>query len=83
MPSLTKCLVMGPRVPRWIWQAAVFGHSSIPLAAKTVEELGTKTGAWTTDVSYDSPVIAAENLKKVRGFADKWFDTRTMGMRAE
>ena len=39
-------------------------HSCIPLAAKTVEALGTKTGAWTTTVTYDSAAITAENLKQ-------------------
>jgi type 1 glutamine amidotransferase len=41
-----------------------FVHSSIPLAAKTVEELGSKTGAWATDVTYESSGITAENLKQ-------------------
>jgi type 1 glutamine amidotransferase len=39
-------------------------HSSIPIAAKTMEELGKKTGAWTATVSYDRAVITAENLKQ-------------------
>ena len=33
---------------------AGFAHSSRPLAAKTIEEMGKKTGAWTTDISYDA-----------------------------
>jgi type 1 glutamine amidotransferase len=37
-------------------------HSSIPLAAKMVEEMGKKTGAWTTDVSYDAASINEANL---------------------
>ncbi|MFN7921423.1 MAG: ThuA domain-containing protein [Bryobacteraceae bacterium] len=41
-----------------------FVHACIPLAAKTIEELGAKTGAWTTTVSYDSAVISADNLKQ-------------------
>jgi type 1 glutamine amidotransferase len=40
-----------------------FTHSSIPLAARTIEELGRKTGAWSTTVSYDPNVITAEHLK--------------------
>ena len=36
----------------------------IPLAAKTVEALGTKTGAWSTTVTYDPAAITAENLKQ-------------------
>jgi type 1 glutamine amidotransferase len=40
-------------------------HSSIPLAAKMVEEMGKKTGAWTaTDVSYDASVVTEANLKQ-------------------
>src|SRR6187455_535685 len=40
-----------------------FTHSSIPLAARMVDELGRKTGAWSTTVSYDPRVITTENLK--------------------
>jgi type 1 glutamine amidotransferase len=43
---------------------AGFIHSCIPLAAKTMQELGSKTGAWTTTVSYDASVITTENLKQ-------------------
>ena len=39
-------------------------HASIPIAAKTMEELGKKTGAWTATVSYDRSVVTAENLKQ-------------------
>lgn len=34
-----------------------FQHSSIPLAAKMVEEMGKKTGAWTTDITYNAAAI--------------------------
>ena len=44
--------------------AAGFVHSSIPLAAKTIEALGTKTGAWSTTISYDPADITSENLKQ-------------------
>jgi type 1 glutamine amidotransferase len=50
-----------------IWSripSAGFQHSSIPLAAKTVEELGKKTGAWTSDTSWDPAVFTADNLKQ-------------------
>src|ERR1700722_19719308 len=56
-----------PRQPRKVLvlaKAAGFVHSSIPLAAKTVEALGEKTGAWTATTSYDPAVITAENLKQ-------------------
>ncbi len=51
-----KVLVLG--------KAAGFVHSSIPLAALTVEELGKKTGAWSTTITYDPADITAQNLKQ-------------------
>jgi len=56
-----------PKQPRKVLvlaKAAGFVHSCIPLAAKTVDALGAKTGAWTTTVTYDSAAINAENLKQ-------------------
>jgi type 1 glutamine amidotransferase len=44
--------------------AAGWVHSSIPLAAKMVEYLGDKTGAWMTTITYDSAIITPENLKQ-------------------
>jgi len=44
--------------------AGGFVHSSIPLAAKTVEALGNKGNLWTTTVSYDPADITAANLKQ-------------------
>jgi uncharacterized protein len=41
-----------------------FVHTSIPLAAATVEALGNKTGAWTTTISYDAKDINTEHLKQ-------------------
>lgn len=41
-----------------------FVHASIPLAAKTVEELGKRGGLWTTTVSYNVNDINANNLKQ-------------------
>ena len=41
-----------------------YQHSSIPLAAKAVEELGKKTGGWTSDTSWDPAVFTTENLKQ-------------------
>src|SRR5947209_13027558 len=64
-----------PRKVLVLCKAAGFVHSSIPLAAKTVEELGMKTGAWTTEVSYDPSVITDENLKQY----DRVFLDRTTG----
>lgn len=39
-----------------------FVHSSIPLAAATVETLGKKTGAWTATTTYDAADINEKNL---------------------
>jgi type 1 glutamine amidotransferase len=54
-----------PRQPRKVLvlaKAAGFVHSCIPLAAKTVEAIGQKTGAWSTTVTYDPAAITAQNL---------------------
>ena len=56
-----------PKQPRKVLvlaKAAGFVHSCIPLAAKTMEALGTKTGAWTATVTYDPAAITEENLKQ-------------------
>jgi type 1 glutamine amidotransferase len=56
-----------PAKPRRILvlsKAAGFVHSCIPLAAKTMEAMGQKTGAWTATVTYDSAAITEENLKQ-------------------
>jgi type 1 glutamine amidotransferase len=41
-----------------------FSHDSIPLAAKTFEVMGSKTGAWETVSSVDPDVFAADRLKE-------------------
>jgi type 1 glutamine amidotransferase len=56
-----------PRQPRKVLvlaKAAGYVHSCIPLAAKTVEALGAKTGAWSTAISYDAAAISEQNLKQ-------------------
>jgi type 1 glutamine amidotransferase len=56
-----------PKQPRRVLvlaKAAGFVHSSIPLAARTVEELGKKTGAWSTTITYDAADINEANLKQ-------------------
>jgi type 1 glutamine amidotransferase len=45
-------------------KAAGFVHSCIPLAAKTVEAMGNKTGAWATTITYDPADINADSLKQ-------------------
>lgn len=42
--------------------SAGYQHSSIPLAMRLIEELGKKTGAWTTTTAWDPALITAENL---------------------
>jgi hypothetical protein len=56
-----------PKQPRKVLvygHASGYQHSSIPLAAKTIEAMGRKTAAWTTDISYDPAVMSADNLKQ-------------------
>jgi type 1 glutamine amidotransferase len=67
MASLPAKAFAAPAKPRKVLvlaKARGFVHSCIPLAAKTIEEMGKKTGAWTTTVSYDASVVTAENLKQ-------------------
>lgn len=56
--------------------ASGFVHSSIPLAAETVKEMGEKTGAWSTTITYDPAQITAENLK---GYDAIFLDNTTLG----
>ena len=56
-----------PRQPRRVLvvgAAAGFIHTSIPLAARTIEEMGKKTGAWTTAITYDPADINDASLKQ-------------------
>ena len=56
-----------PRQPRRVLAlgaAAGFVHTSIPLAARTIEEMGKKTGAWRTTISYAPADINDANLKQ-------------------
>jgi type 1 glutamine amidotransferase len=64
LPASAPAKPLKPRKILVLCKCAGFVHSCIPLAAKTVEMLGSKTGAWTTTVSYDPSVITAENLKQ-------------------
>ncbi len=58
-PLKARKVLIFSRIP-----SAGFQHSSIPLAAKAVEELGKRTGAWTSDTSWDPAVFTADNLKQ-------------------
>ena len=51
-----KILVLG--------NARGYVHGSIPIAARTIEELGKKTGAWTTTITYDPADINTKNLEQ-------------------
>jgi type 1 glutamine amidotransferase len=56
-----------PRQPRKVLvlgKAAGFVHSSIPVAARTIGEIGKKTGAWSTTITYDPSDINEANLKQ-------------------
>jgi type 1 glutamine amidotransferase len=45
-------------------RAAGFVHSSVPVAARTIEEMGKKTGGWTATTTYDAADINERNLKQ-------------------
>ena len=64
LPSTAPARPARPRRVLMLAHSPGFTHSSIPLAARTVEELGRKTGGWSTTVSYDPNVITTENLKQ-------------------
>jgi type 1 glutamine amidotransferase len=58
-PAKARKVLIFSRIP-----SAGYQHSSIPLAARTIEEMGKKTGAWTSDTSWDPAVFTTENLKQ-------------------
>jgi uncharacterized protein len=65
MAALPDSAPATPRRPRRVLvlgRAAGFVHASIPLAARTIEALGQKTGAWTTVISYNAADINDANL---------------------
>jgi type 1 glutamine amidotransferase len=64
LPNAAPAKPQRPRKVLVLAKAGGFVHSSIPLAAKTIEALGTKTGAWSTTITYDSADITTENLKQ-------------------
>jgi hypothetical protein len=54
-----------PKRPRRVLvlgYAAGYVHSSIPMAARTIEEMGKKTGAWAATITYDPADINEKNL---------------------
>jgi type 1 glutamine amidotransferase len=64
LPDKAPATPLRPRKVLVLCKTAGFVHSCIPLAARTVEEMGKKTGAWATTISYDSATINEENLKQ-------------------
>jgi uncharacterized protein len=64
LPDKAPAKPLKPRKILVLGHAAGFVHSSIPLAAKTVEALGEKTGAWKATTTYDPADINAANLKQ-------------------
>jgi type 1 glutamine amidotransferase len=58
-PQKPRKVLLFSRIP-----SAGFQHSSIPLAMDTIAELGTHTGAWTSDKAWDASVFTPENLKQ-------------------
>jgi type 1 glutamine amidotransferase len=58
-PQKARKVLAYSRIP-----SSGFQHSSIPLAMKTIEALGKKTGAWTTDWAWDPSAFTAANLNQ-------------------
>lgn len=64
LPTKAYATPKSPRKILVLCKASGFVHSSIPLAADTVKEMGDKTGAWSTTITYDPADITADNLKQ-------------------
>src|SRR5262245_43696859 len=64
LPDKAPAKPQKPRKVLVLAHATGYVHSSIPLAAKTVEALGAKTGAWTATTTYDAAAINTQNLKQ-------------------
>ncbi len=64
LPATAPAKPARPRKVLVLGKAAGFVHSSIPLAARTIEEMGKKTGAWSTTITYDPADITEANLKQ-------------------
>jgi len=64
LPDKPYATPQGLRHVLVLCRAVGWVHTSIPLAAKMVEYLGDKTGAWMTTITYDAAAITPENLKQ-------------------
>jgi uncharacterized protein len=62
LPDKAPARPQKPRQVLILGRAAGYVHSSIPLAAKTIEAMGAKTGAWTATTTYDAADINTANL---------------------
>jgi type 1 glutamine amidotransferase len=62
LPDKAPATPKKPRRVLVLGRAAGFVHSSIPLAARTIEEMGKKTGAWSTTITYDAADVNEKNL---------------------
>ena len=79
LPATAPARPKQPRKVLVLGKAAGFVHSSIPLAGRTVEELGKKTGAWATTITYDPADINEQNLKQDRRDLPRQHDRRVPG----
>jgi type 1 glutamine amidotransferase len=64
LPDKAPAKPLEPRKILVLGTARGFVHSSIPLAARMMEEMGKKTGAWTATTTYDAADINTANLKQ-------------------
>jgi type 1 glutamine amidotransferase len=64
LPSSAPAKAKKPRKVLVLSACSGFVHTCIPLVDRTVEELGTKTKAWTTTITYDPADINSSNLAK-------------------
>ena len=67
LAALPEKAPVKPKQPRKVLvlgRAQGFVHSSIPIAARTIEEMGKKYGAWSTTTTYDPTDINEANLKR-------------------
>lgn len=62
LPSKPAVSPKQPRKVLVLCKSTGWVHSSIPLAAVTIKEMGEKTGAYSTAITYDSADITTQNL---------------------